>query len=191
MPMLSELVFYALAALITIASIMVISSRNAVTSAMFLVMDLFLLAGLYATMDAHFVAAIQVLVYAGAIVVLFMFVIMLLNLAPAERTRVRIAPPELAVLIATIVGFLAVAVLLATGQPTGVSGQLTAEAIQKAGGNTFVVGMELYTHYLWPFELASILILLAIVAAVVIAKKDKPAASQQAATKRRAVSAQR
>ena len=168
---------------------MVISSRNAVTSAMFLVMDLFFLAGLYATLDAHFVAAIQVLVYAGAIVVLFMFVIMLLNLGPAARTKLRIAPPELAVLLATIVGFLAVAGLLATGQPTGATGEMTAEAVQNAGGNTYVVGMELYTRYLWPFELASILILLAIVAAVVIAKKDKQSAGD-AAAKRRALGGQ-
>ena len=67
-------VFHILAALITIVSVFVVASRHPVKSAVFLVVDLFLLAGLYATLDSHFVAAIQVLVYAGAILVLFLFV---------------------------------------------------------------------------------------------------------------------
>jgi NADH-quinone oxidoreductase subunit J len=172
-----EILFYAFALLITVCSIMVVSSRNPVTSAMFLVGDLFVLAALYAQMQAHFVAVIQVLVYAGAIVVLFLFVIMLLNVGTNDgpRERLRISPPEAAVLLLTLVGFLVIAVMLALGHPTGAGGEQTAEAIERVGGNTFVVGMELFTRYLWPFELASILILLAIVASIVIAKKDKQA----------------
>lgn len=167
------LIFYAFAFLISMCSVMVISSRNPVASAMFLVADLFLLAGLYASLNAHFVAAIQVLVYAGAIVVLFMFVIMLLNLVPDGRDQLKIPAPEFFVLILTVLGFLVMGGLLATSQPGALMGEMTQEAIAQAGGNTFSVGMVLFTKYLWPFELASILILLAIIASIVIAKKEK------------------
>lgn len=167
------LIFYSFAALITFCSLMVIASRNPVSSAIYLIIDLFLLAGLYAQMEAHFVAAIQVLVYAGAVVVLFMFVIMLLNQAPDSRTPRGFSAGEWLVLIMTLISFLAIAILIRIDQPIVTIGDQTVEAIEKAGGNTYAVGMHLFTKYLWPFELASILILLAIIACVVIAKKDK------------------
>lgn len=185
-------IFYAFAALIALSSVMVVASRNPVTSAIFLVLDLFLLAGVYAMMDAHFVAIIQVLIYAGAIVVLFMFVIMILNVSPDSRERFNIPASELGVLLLTVVGFIVVGILLARGEPGVASGPMTAEAIAQAGGNTYVVGMVLFTKYLWPFELASILILLAIIASVVIAKKDKPEKGAAATSaKRRAAHATR
>ena len=85
--MTAPLIFYPLAVLILIASIMVVSARSAIVSALFLVLDLFLLACVYASLNAHFVAAIQLLVYAGAILVLFLFVIMLLNVDPDHSKR--------------------------------------------------------------------------------------------------------
>lgn len=174
LPSLDLIAFYGLAGLIALASVMVVASRNAVTSAIFLVVDLFLLAGIYATLDAHFIAAIQVLIYAGAIVILFIFVIMLINLKPDARDSLRIPGPELGVLLFTLISFLIVAVMLAGDEPGVGGGDLSSAAIEEAGGNTYVVGMVLFTRYLWPFELASILILLAIIASIVIAKKDKP-----------------
>ncbi len=170
--MLQILTFHALAGLITLCSVMVVASRNPVTSAVFLVVDLFCIAGLYAQLDAHFIAAIQVLIYAGAILVLFVFVIMLLNLE-VTRASWKVSAPEMGVLFVTLIGFVAIAVMMALGEPGGQAGNMTPEAIQAAGGNTYVLGMLLFTKYLWPFELASILILLAIVASIVIAKKDK------------------
>lgn len=182
-------IFYAFAALIALCSLMVVTSRNPVTSAIFLVLDLFLLAGVYAMMEAHFVAVIQVLVYAGAIVVLFMFVIMLLNLSPEGRERLRIPVSELGVLLLTVLGFLAIGIMLAVGETPVAPGEMTSQAIALAGGNTYAVGMVLFTKYLWPFELASMLILLAIIASVVIAKKDTDKGA--VAAKRRAVHAAR
>ena len=170
---LTHSVFHILAALITLVSFMVIASRHPVKSAVFLVVDLFLLAGLYASMESHFVAAIQVLVYAGAIVVLFLFVIMLLNLQEDQLKGLRFGAPEAGVLILTVIGSLIAAFNMLRGQPTGLGGStLNSSAIDAAGGNTYVVAMRLMTTYIWPFELASILILLAIVACIVIAKKD-------------------
>ncbi|MCX6123252.1 MAG: NADH-quinone oxidoreductase subunit J, partial [Proteobacteria bacterium] len=139
-----------------------------------LVVDLFLLAGLYASMDSHFVAAIQVLVYAGAIVVLFLFVIMLLNLKPDQLKGFKFSAPEAGVLILSILGLLIMSVASLRGSATGMGdGSFTLQAIEASGGNTQVIAMKLLTSFIWPFELASILILLAIVAAIVIARKEK------------------
>jgi len=169
-----EVLFYILSGLILLSSVMVVSARNPVTSAIFLVLDLFFVAALYAKLDAHFTAAIQVLVYAGAIVVLFVFVIMLLNLKPEALRGVRFSVGEAAVLLITLVGFAIIGSELARTAPDAVTpGNLGAGAIELAGGNTFVVAMRMFTSYLWPFEMASILILLAIVACVMVAKKDK------------------
>jgi len=167
--------FYVFAALVTFCSVMVVGSRNPVTSAVFLVFDLFLLAGIYAMMEAHFVAAIQVLVYAGAIVVLFVFVIMLLNLEEESRGKLRLSVPDIVMMGITGLSFVIIAFLVARVPSMATVGEMTPEAIAAAGGNTYVVGMVLFTKYLWPFELASILILLAMVASIVIAKKDKAA----------------
>lgn len=167
------IIFYGLAALITLCSAMVVISRNPIVAAVYLVVDLFLLAGVFAIMGAHFVAAIQILVYAGAIVVLFIFVIMLLNLGPIEGKAIRMSVMDYAMAGLTVVAFMIVAGMLATGEPLGMQGLWTEAAIEAKGGNTRAVGLVLFTKYLWPFELASMLILLAIIASIVIAKKDK------------------
>lgn len=165
------LIFGSIAALMVLCSLMVVIGKNPVASAIFLVAQLFLLACLYALLGAHFVAAIQILVYAGAIMVLFVFVIMLLNLQPEALHRRGFAGGEIGVLLLTLVGFLVIGWKIAGGYAGGVNGNFTLENIELAGGNTYVVGMELFTKYLWPFELASILILMAIVASIVIAKR--------------------
>ena len=168
--MTASLVFYPLAVLIVIASIMVVAARSAIISALFLVLDLFLLACVYASLNAHFVAVIQLLVYAGAILVLFLFVIMLLNVDPDRSKRRLYLPEALALLVA--LGVFGIIVLQLLPE------QLVPPATAALEGNTEQVGMLLFTTYLWPFELASFLILLAMVASVVIAKrppKDKTA----------------
>jgi NADH-quinone oxidoreductase subunit J len=172
--LIPHVVFHTFALLITIVSICVVASRHPVKSAVFLVVDLFLLAGIYASLDSHFVAAIQILVYAGAIVVLFLFVIMLLNLQAEQLKGIKFTAVEAGTLLVTLIGFLVVIFTALRGKPTGLGdGSMDVAAIEGAGGNTQVVAMKLMTEFIWPFELASILILLAIVAAIVIAKKDK------------------
>ena len=179
-----QLVFYAFAGLVTLCSLMVVVSRNPVSGAIFLVMDFFLLAGIYALMEAHFVAVIQVLVYAGAIVVLFLFVIMLLNLQPEQLQKVRISPVEGLVLAFTVLGFGIISLMVLAGETPEAIGSLTAENIEQAGGNTFVLGKVLFVEYLWPFELASILILLAMVASITIAKKDETTTGKKVSKRR-------
>lgn len=177
-----QLMFYLLAGLVALSSLMVVTSRNPVTSAIFLVLDLFFVAALYAKLDAHFTAAIQVLVYAGAIVVLFVFVIMLLNLKPEALKGFRFSVGEAVVLLITLAGFAIIGAELASPVPAGIApGAFSIAAIEQAGGNTHVVAMRMFTAFLWPFEIASILILLAIVACVMVARKEKPEAGKHPA----------
>lgn len=178
--MTQTLLFYAFAALITFCSFMVVTSKNPVASVIFLVIDLFVLAGIYAMMGAHFVAAIQILVYTGAIVVLFLFVIMLLNLGPNAKERLQLGAVDFGALILTCIGFIAITAILVSSDETAILTSLNNSIpMDPDTSNTYAVGLHLFTKYLWPFELASILILLAIVASVVIAKKDGTVKSTQ------------
>ena len=168
--MTAPLIFYPLAVLILIASIMVVSARSAIVSALFLVLDLFLLACVYASLNAHFVAAIQLLVYAGAILVLFLFVIMLLNVDP-DKSKRRLHLPEAFALLVALAVFGLIGLHLLPEHIDSLT-QVSTQGTEQTS-NTTEVGMLLFTAYLWPFELASFLILLAMIASVVIAKKPR------------------
>ncbi|MBP6219142.1 MAG: NADH-quinone oxidoreductase subunit J [Oligoflexales bacterium] len=159
--------FYTLASLITLCSILVITLRHPVSAAVFLIIDLFLLAGLYASLGADFVAAIQVIVYAGAILVLFMFVIMLLNLDPSQMLgkKMGIAPYALFLLM--------VASLLHFFYRISAEKDLSLPELSAKADNTYEVALLLFKNYLWPFEILSMLILLAMMASIMIAKKNR------------------
>jgi|SRR5262245_47422775 len=169
--MLEAVVFYTLAALILGFGVLVVTARNTVHCVLFLVANFLCVAVLYVALSAEFLAVIQVLVYAGGIVVLYLFVVMLVNLKripdayPDPRGRARLGMiMSVAVLleISLIVGY--------TAAHPAVSAQATGSLT--AGGNTEVVGWLLYTDYLVPFEVASVLLLAAIVGAIVLAKKE-------------------
>ena len=161
--------FYTLAACILGFAIMVVSTRNTVHSVLFLVLNFLFVAALYVLLGADFLAVIQVLVYAGGIVVLYLFVVMLVNLKrppeahedPHRRTRL---------------GFgLAVAVLVELGAIAGYASTRAPVAPRAAiplSGNTEQVGWLLYTSYLIPFEVASMLLLVAMIGAIVLAKRE-------------------
>ncbi|MGE0171523.1 MAG: NADH-quinone oxidoreductase subunit J [Oligoflexales bacterium] len=170
--MTEQLAFYLISTILIATGIAVVLCRNAVISAIFLIVNLLTIAGIYALVGAHFVAAIQVLVYAGAIMVLFLFVIMLLNLDPKELEGPKLPASELFVLILMLFAFGVTSGLILKGGGKYLPIQATVETATDS--NTYVVGMELFSKYLWPFELASLLILLAIIASIVIAKKDTP-----------------
>lgn len=165
----SGLVFYALAGLVTLCSIGVVVIRHPVTAAVALVVNLFLLAGIFATMGAEFVAAIQVIIYAGAIVVLFMFVIMLLNLdAKSLLFGRKRGFFDYFTMSVVVIGFALMGAKILSTALT-----FNSTPVSFDDDNTFNVAMHLFTGYLWPFELASILILLAVVAVAIIVRKDK------------------
>jgi len=159
--------FYLFAGVSVISSILVISFRNTLSSAVSLVLALFGVACLFALLGAHFLAAMQILIYAGAVMVLFVFVIMLLNLGREELLRIKMSFS--AVVGILFGGYLATLLVLRLGYLSEPFRPL--EAVQDYG-TVRGVGKLLFTDYLVPFELTSILLLVAIVGAVVLAKKE-------------------
>jgi NADH-quinone oxidoreductase subunit J len=149
-----------------LAAIQVIASRSPIHSAIGLVTSFLAIAGLYVLLHAEFVAAVQVLVYAGGIMVLFLFVILLVNLRERSPLRLR-----LRTLLQAGAGLLAVgAMLVLAGRGrlgNGVAGAATAAT---GAGNLQDVGAALFTDALLPFEIASLLLLVAMVAAIVLAR---------------------
>ncbi len=161
---MSGLAFLILSVLTIGAALMVVLHRNPVYSALGLVSTLFLLAMFFIGLDAHLVAALQIIVYAGAIVVLFLFVIMLLNLQVEPRSTA--GPPQVG--IAAVGGLLLAGAILAALRHVPPTAAPTVDA---GFGGTAPLGERLFTAYLLPFELTSILLLVAIVGAVVLGKK--------------------
>jgi NADH-quinone oxidoreductase subunit J len=167
--MLEALVFYAMAALVLGSGILVVTARNTVHSVVFLVANFLCIAVLYVALAAEFLAVIQVLVYAGGIVVLYLFVVMLVNLRavseerpdPRRRSRLGFA------LATALLAELAAILVYSAGRPAP-----AAAAAPETAGNTEVVARLLYTDYLIPFELASVLLLVAMVGAIVLARKE-------------------
>ena len=176
--MLDAVVFYTLAVLILGLGVAVISARSAVHSVLFLVVNFLLVAILYVTLGAQFVAVIQVLVYAGGIVVLYLFVVMLVSLKRApEQHRDSRRLGVIGGLLAGAVLLEVVAIAYTATRDSGVTPvQATTEMPARFGSdpmlNTEQLGWVLYTEYLIPFEVASILLLVAMIGAIVLAKKN-------------------
>jgi NADH-quinone oxidoreductase subunit J len=182
----TEVIFYIFAAAAVISATLCILQRSPVSAALWLVSTMFSLAAIYVLLNAQFIAAIQVLVYAGAIMVLFLFVIMLLNLGQAQSD---IRGPSGVATALVIVGLLLVELLALirynprqvaselANWPTFtdpatvfVAGQMTQQEAA-ARGVVGAVAAPLFQVYLIPFEITSILLLVAIVGAVVLAKR--------------------
>lgn len=175
---ISPVFFYLFAGFAIAFSFLVILKKNPVASAFSLMMVFFSFAGIYALLSAHLVAALQVLVYAGAIMVLFVFVIMLLNadVPSFDLGRSKIGLRVGALLFCALLLFLFVWIFKnSTPFPGG--GFFTLENIEKAGGNTQVVAELLFSKYILPFELTSILLLVGVVGTVSLAKR-KPGGSR-------------
>jgi NADH-quinone oxidoreductase subunit J len=177
------LLFAGFAAVLVVSSLLVILHRNPVTSALFLVLAFCALAALYLLLGAEFVGMVQVIVYAGAIMVLFLFVIMYLNLGHDVETGVQIA---LRRGLGWVVGAVLVAegaMLLSRGMALGPE---TPQSPPPPGGNTGAIGLLLYSRYLFPFEITSLVLLVAMVGAIVItrgrATPGSPARATRAAT---------
>jgi NADH-quinone oxidoreductase subunit J len=164
--------FYIFAAIAVVASLLVIAQRNPIYSVLLLIASFGALSGLYVLLDAPFVAVIQIIVYAGAIMVLFLFVVMLLN-APHEETPLdervhpllRPGPMRFGVALAVL---LVVELTWSLGR-AGDSGNFPSGAVTSVAA----IGRSLFTDYAFPFEVTSILILVAMVGAVVLARREE------------------
>ncbi len=162
---MTEVLFYIFAALTLLCGACVVISRNPVNSAMFLVLCIVSMAGLFVLLHAFFLAAVQVLVYAGAVMVLFLFVIMLLDLKAEVRRKIRSVGIVAGLVCVAAVGGILVRTLKAV-QPGSDPAQISTE------GATMPLGRLLFTEYLLPFEIVSVLLLVAMVGVILLSKKD-------------------
>jgi len=164
---MQDILFYLFAGLTLICGFLVVAnpfSRNPVTSAMFLVLTIISLAGLFVLLHAFFLAAVQILVYAGAVMVLFLFVIMLLDLKAEERRKLKVFNIVGGVIASGTILLIFMRQLLHA--PLGDGTALPAE------GGTIPLGKILFTQYLLPFEAVSAVLLVAMVGVVLLSKKD-------------------
>ena len=161
------IIFFLLAALAVIGAISLIVQKHPIHSALSLIVVMVALAGLYLLMGAEFVAAVQIIVYGGAIMVLFVFVIMLLNAGEEERTNFsKLAKFGGLPLGLALTGLLGAAMVRHGG---GIQNQQVAGAL----ADTSSLSTMLFTTFVYPFELTSFLILVAIMGALVLAQREK------------------
>jgi NADH-quinone oxidoreductase subunit J len=164
---LADILFYVFAAATLLCGLLVIAnpfSRNPVTSAMCLVLTIISMAGLFELLHAFFLAAVQILVYAGAVIVLFLFVIMLLDLKAEERRRIRV--------FGVVAGLLAVGSILGLFLRSLSSTPLNGPAAPSIEGDTAALGRLLFSQYVLPFEVVSVLLLVAMIGVILLSKKN-------------------
>jgi NADH-quinone oxidoreductase subunit J len=159
--------FYLFTGVMLLAALSVVANRHPIYSVLSLLLAMFCLAALFVMLGAYFVAALQILLYAGAVLVLFLFVIMLLNLQPEALARTRAFTLRAAGTVASLLLFWTLANVLRSA-PWAVGGPVAASGL----GTVEAVGRLLFTTYLLPFELTSFIILAAIIGAVTLAKHE-------------------
>ncbi len=168
---LAQAFFIYFAVSMTALSVLVVTRRNPVHSIMWMLVLFVHIAALYLFLNADFLAAVQIIVYAGAILVLFLFVIMLLNLKKEETVNKYQRQWPAGLLIASALGIF---LILTAGSISVLpaAGKYSIEKV-RAEGQIMTIGKVLYTQYLMPFEIASLILLVAIIGAVVLAKKRR------------------
>ena len=173
-----QIVFYIFAAILIGASIMVVTVRNPVRAALFLVLAFFNAACLWMTLEAEFLAIALVLVYVGAVMVLFLFVIMMLDIDIAQMRAGFTNYLPLGIIVASVMAGELILVML--------SGEFGSAQMPRPGGhgetysNTEALGQLIYTDYVFAFELAAIILLVAIIAAITLTLRRRPQTRYQA-----------
>jgi NADH-quinone oxidoreductase subunit J len=167
MPAVTDILFYVFAALTLGCAVLVIAnpfSRNPITSAMFLVLTIISMAGLFVLLHAFFLAAVQILVYAGAVIVLFLFVIMLLDLKAEAVRKIKF--------YGILAGLVSVGSILAIFLKSLRSTSLDPVSPPMVEGGTEPLGKLLFTQYVLPFEVVSVLLLVAMIGVILLSKKN-------------------
>lgn len=156
------------AGMIAVTSMLVVALRNPVYSALSLLVMFFHVAGLYVTLHAEFLAAVQVIVYAGAILVLYLFVVMLLNVKRDDRYHSQWRVAAFICVPLSIEFF----ILLSGGMGSAHRDPASLPVESYTSDNTLAIGQTLFSTYLFPFEVASLILLVAMIGAIVLAKRD-------------------
>ncbi|MEL5850235.1 MAG: NADH-quinone oxidoreductase subunit J [Candidatus Igneacidithiobacillus chanchocoensis] len=179
----TTLLFYVFSAVLLLSALLVITARNPVYSALYLVLAFFNAAALFLLLGAEFLGLILILVYVGAVMVLFLFVVMMLdiNLTRLKEGFLRYLPLGLAVAIVGVLEMVSVFWVAPLGRVPA-PGPIPADA-----DNTRALGQLLYTHYLYPFEIAAVILLVAIIAAIALTLRRRPDTKSQAVGRQVAV----
>ncbi len=175
------ILFIALAIIAVVAALAMITSDNAVYSALFLVLNFAVVSVFYLVLNAPFIAMVQITVYAGAIMVLFMFVIMLLGAEKLSGTN-RQFPWQQPVAVLLGLALLVVAGVGLVTRGGGVAPAAFSKELVEAFGSPLELGKQLFTTYLFPFEITSVLLLVAMVGAIVLTKEDRPKVQKRVRT---------
>ena len=169
--MIGLVLFYLTAAVTVAGAVGVVAMPNPLYSVLSLIASFLGLAGLYLSLGAEFIAIVQVVIYAGAIMVLFLFVVMLLDLRREERVPLRLPVQKL---IGSLIGVgifaLLLKVIFSGSVLTGTKGNFSAERVSEIG-NTQVIGKLLFTDYLLPFQAMGVLLFVGVIGAVVLARR--------------------
>lgn len=168
--MIATIITQLLGALAVASAMMVVLSKHPVRSVLYLVVTFFFISGLYIMMNAQFLAIVNIIVYAGAIMVLFLFVLMLLNLNKDAEPKT----PTIIWIISTVAGGVLFLVLVAALKDIVLVSQKDDFAIISNIGLVENLGNTLFTKFVVPFEISSILFISAMVGAILLAKRDKP-----------------
>ncbi|MCW8903324.1 NADH-quinone oxidoreductase subunit J [Sedimenticola sp.] len=172
-----KFVFYLFAAILVFAATMVITRRNPVHSALFLVLAFFSSAGIWLLAEAEFLAIVLILVYVGAVMVLFLFVVMMLDIDLATLRAGFIRYMPVGALVALV---MAVEIFMVVGPGNFGLDKVPAPAAQPAGyNNTEELGSVLYTVYMYPFEVAAVILLVGIIAAIGLTLRRRPETKYQ------------
>jgi len=163
---METLAFYFFGTCILLLSIFVIISRHPAYAVLYLLASMFCLAGLYVLLGAYFVATLQIVLYAGAVLVMFLFVVMLLSLREEGYTKGRKLQRSVGVVVSA---FLFIGIV--AGLRSAFVGGTSSGPVSKMVGSITDIGELLFTKYLFPFEVTSLLILAAMIGAIVIAKQ--------------------
>jgi NADH-quinone oxidoreductase subunit J len=167
---METLLFWLLAVIALVASVSMIIQRNPVHSALFLIVTLLSLAGLFLLLSAHFLAVIQIIVYAGAIMVLFLFVIMLLDIRRTEAAPSRVKLQKSLGLLLGVVFFVETVLVLRSGVVSDTAA-VAAPPLAQDFGTAVALGRALFTGYLFPLQLAAVLLFVALIGAIVLSKR--------------------
>jgi len=184
--LLVEILFWVFAAILSVAALAMITVRNPVHAALLLVLCFFTSAAIWLLMEAEFLAVVLILVYVGAVMVLFLFVVMMLDIN-VEEVRARVTRYALfGAIVAGVVVFEIVSVVW-TRSGSGTNVDAVAASLPANHSNTAELGQLLYTEYVYPFELAAVLLLVAIVAAISLTMRKRAGLKQQNISKQVAV----
>lgn len=175
---IQEIFFYLFSTIMVVAATLVISVRNPVYAILFLILTFFSAAALWILLEAEFLGIILVLVYVGAVMVLFLFVVMMLNIAQSRLNEGFVKNLPLGIGVALVMLAEVLMVLWYKSQ-TGIANYPIPTPREQGYSNTAEIGERMFTAYLWPFEIAGIVLLVAIVAAIALSMREREGVKTQ------------